>query len=135
MNAEALYTMTTPNSARPIVAENNHRSICSFCVIEEISHRGTETQSKKQSKKKSIPSFVFLYSSSVPLCLCGYFLNGFLEHCSPMLEALEHVKTRARRCEQNSVALLRRGETLRDSVTHVRSMLERRGGSEFRFDR
>src|SRR5712692_10650025 len=98
--------MTTPNSASPAVAENNHLSACNFCGI----------------------AFKSLCNLCVPLCLCGELswerthhrvteiaqrttettsnifrqtLDFCLKYSSPMLETLEHIKAGAGRREQD----------------------------------
>src|SRR2546428_12561114 len=109
--------MTTPNSANPTVAENNHLSTCSLygickifdCrfLICDFTFRRDVFQSKLANLKSQILDLIF-------------------EYPSPVLETLEHVKAGASRREQNNIAAFGRRERSRHGIVHVGGVLKRR---------
>src|SRR2546425_4709041 len=114
--------MTTPNSANPTVAENNHLSTCSFCGMKLLSTHASGVLNIRDVHELSTPE------ACVPKDL-------FFEYSSPVLETLEHVKAGASRREQDNIAAFGRRERSRHGIVHVGRVLKRRGVLQFRFDR
>src|SRR2546428_2870256 len=114
--------MTTPHSASPTVAENNHLSTCSFCGMKLLSTHASGVLNIRDVHELSTPE------ACVPKDL-------FFEYSSPVLETLEHVKAGASWREQNNVAAFGRCERSRHCLMHAARTFKRHGILQFLFDR
>jgi hypothetical protein len=62
-------------------------------------------------------------------------LDFLFEDPTPVLKAIEHVKTGTRWSQENYIAGIRSGKRSRDRVVHVGRVFKWRCGSQFFFDR